>query len=540
MNPLRQLSEALSEFIVSRFARFSTRKLFILLAALFQLTRLFSQGLTQDQEAQIDQLFSWVNNESPGCVCTISRNGSIIFNRAYGLADLEQKIALNPASVFDAGSLVKQFVAATVLLLVEEGKLSLNDNIRKYIPEMAEYANQITIDHLLTHTSGVRDWVGLRRFSKADEDALSMVLRQNSTNFDPGTEWSYSNSGYVLLKEIVSRISGMTFGEFAQARLFNPLGMKNSTYSHEEAPNAPGLVLAYENRRGNWQKSMLKANERGGGGALLSTAGDLLIWNEALDQQKLGRNVTQKLQEPAKLKNGRVLSYARGLFITHDKLGRLVWHSGSAEGYKSLLNHWTDHGLSIAMMCNAGAAARRSAIAAKISRMLLANQVKLVEKSTPSRPTEPKNLDQRAGLYFNESGEQSLSLVHAKGQLRIAGGPVLEAIDQEKFRNPEGALSFMSSDEFEIHFRSDDAFELKSMEGEISRYSKAKAMEYDSKGLMVQPESSGPRKFPFKNVNPDTFQMSRMFIRFLRNNKGEVTGLDYRNPGMSRVRFVKE
>ncbi len=185
-------------------------------------------ALAQDKTNEIDKVFSWVTPGMPGCAVAASLNGKQVVNRAYGMADLERNVPITPDTVFDAGSVVKQFVAASVLLLVEDGRVSLTDDIRKYIPELPDTGYKITIDHLLTHTSGIRDWTGIVPFAAGDPDALTVTLRQRGLNFAPGEEWAYSNSGYVLLKEMVGRVSKMAFGDFTRKRLFEPLGMKST------------------------------------------------------------------------------------------------------------------------------------------------------------------------------------------------------------------------------------------------------------------------------------------------------------------------
>ncbi|MGH9200567.1 MAG: serine hydrolase domain-containing protein, partial [Vicinamibacterales bacterium] len=158
----------------------------------------------QDTTNEIDKIFSWATPATPGCAVAASQHGKLVVNRAYGLADLERNVPITPDTIFDAASIRKQFIAAAVLLLVEEGRLSLSDDVRKFVPELPDYAHKITLDHMLTHTSGLRDWVPLLNFANGDYPAWSMILRQRSLTFAPGEEWSYSNSGYVLLVEVVA------------------------------------------------------------------------------------------------------------------------------------------------------------------------------------------------------------------------------------------------------------------------------------------------------------------------------------------------
>src|SRR5262245_59304783 len=244
-------------------------------------------AFAQDKTAEIDKIFSWTKPNEPGCACAVSQNGKIVVNKAYGSADLERDTPLSPGSVFDAGSLRKQFVAAAVLLLVEEGKLSLSDDVRKYISELPDYGQKITIDHLLTHTSGIRDWTGLLPLAGGNTDVLTLILRQRGLNFAPGEEWFYSNSGYVLATEIVARASGMSFSEFARKRLFESLGMKTTRYVDNLKDVIKNRALAYAKSGNSWRWDMKLDNDRGGG-ALFTTAADLIVWNEALTSARLG------------------------------------------------------------------------------------------------------------------------------------------------------------------------------------------------------------------------------------------------------------
>jgi CubicO group peptidase (beta-lactamase class C family) len=304
----------------------------------------------QDKTSEIDEIFSWATPNSPGCVVGVSQHGQVLVNRAYGMADLERGIALTPETVFDIGSVTKQFVAASILLLVDEGRMALSDDVRDYIPELPDYGHTITIDHLLTHTSGIRDWVRLSQGMENKETALDLILRQRKLDFAPGEAWDYSNSGYELLREVVVRVSGQTLAEFMRTRLFEPLGM-NATMYAPDASTVPNHALAYEKEGTQWRVDMLLGNARGGG-AVFSTASDLLIWNEALTNNRLGAFVSAKIQEPATLSNGRKLDYARGLML--DNGGEIVWHAGDAAAYNAILARLPKHGLSLALLCNAG------------------------------------------------------------------------------------------------------------------------------------------------------------------------------------------
>ncbi|HYO76190.1 MAG TPA: serine hydrolase domain-containing protein [Thermoanaerobaculia bacterium] len=518
----------------------------------------------EDKSADIDRMFSWANSATPGCSVAVAQHGKVIVNRAYGLADLERDVPLGAHSVFDAGSITKQFVAAAVLLLVDEGRLSLSEDVRKHVPELPDYGHKITIDHLLTHTSGIRDWTGIQPFSTGDPDALAITLRQRGLNFAPGEEWSYSNGGYVLLKEIVARISGMSFSAFARERLFAPLGMKNTAYTLDLREVVRNRALAYEKEDGRWKMDMLLDNDRGGGGALLTTTGDLLLWNEALTSGRLGAFVTEKLQERATLSNGRKLGYARGLYVDTNYAGTVVWHTGGAAGYKSFLGRYPEHALSIAILCNAGEQADRVAFARRILELYVpAGAASVATTETDATPPETE-LSGRTGLFFNERTGEPLRLIVDGGRLRMAGGPPLVTVTSDRFKNPRGALSFLSQDEFELHFLSNDRFALKSIEGKTTHYRRARSYvpspadlkafagryQSDELGTVVQvsawpnglafaPEHLPARRMELKPVDHDTFQRGPFLVRFRRDKNGAVVGLDYSNPLLRNVPLTR-
>ena len=524
----------------------------------------------QDKTSEIDKIFSWATPATPGCAVAVSQHGKVVVNRAYGSADLERDVPLSPSSIFDIGSVRKQFVAAAVLLLVEEGRLSLSDDIRKHFPELPDYGHKITVNHLLTHTSGIRDWTGLRPLAGGNADVVSLILRQRGLNFAPGEEWSYSNSGYVLLTDLVARTSGMSFPDFTRKRLFEPLGMKTTTSPNDLREVIKDRALGYEREGNGWRVGMYVGNERGsGGGAILSTAADLVIWNDALTSGHLGAFVTEKLQEQARLNNGRKLSYARGLIVDSYRGGTLVSHSGGAAGYSAWLGRLPAQGLSIAVLCNADVTSA-SALARRVGDLFLpATGAETTEARVPDAVAEGASvtgldLNSKAGLFFSESTGEPLLLIVNDGKLRIPGGPPLVAVTRDRFRNPRGELFFRSQDEFELHFLSQDQFELKSMEGQTTRYRRAQpykptladlqafAGQYESTeigtvfqiepkgdGLLVRLEHTPSRSLELKPVDRDTFQIARMTVRFQRDKAGKIVALDYSNPVVRNIKFTR-
>jgi CubicO group peptidase (beta-lactamase class C family) len=518
-------------------------------------------AMAQDQTAGIDQVFNWVSPDAPGCAVAVSHEGKLVVNKAYGLADIERRVPLTPTTVLDAGSVRKQFVAAAVLLLVEEGRVSLSDDVRKFVPELPNYGHTITVDHLLTHTSGLRDWPALLQMANGDPDALSMILAQRALNFAPGEEWSYSNSGYVLLPMIVERASKMKFAEFVQKRLFDRLGMKSTSYVDDMNAVKQNRALAYQKDGNGWKLGVLLGNARGGAGALATTAEDLVTWTEGLAHGRLGNFVSEKIREPAKLNNGRTLSYARGLFLDRNRGGRVVWHTGSADAYKSLTSSYPDQRLSIGIMCNSGDdAPGTSMLARRIFDLFVPGTE---PHATPPASMPGVDVSTRAGLFFNEQNEP-LRLITNNGRLGTALGGPLITVTSERFRTPRATLAFMSQDDFELNFLSADEFELKSVEGRTTRYRRAKpfapsaeelkafAGRYESDelksffdvtaaatGLMISINGTPGQNLEFRPVDPDTFQRVNITLRFRRDAAGKIVALDLNNPVFRKVVYTR-
>lgn len=515
----------------------------------------------QDTAAVIDSIFGFATSETPGCAIGVSQNGTVVVTRAYGLADVDRRLPLSPATLFDIGSVQKQFVAAAVLLLVEDGRLSLSDDIRRYFPELPDYGHAITVNHLLTHTSGIRDWTGLLPLADEGSDVLQLILRQRGLNFTPGAEWSYSNSGYVLLKEIVARASGLSFADFARTRLFAPLGMKSSAYVADILQGTGERALAYQKEGDGWKQHMRLGNERGGG-AVISNASELLIWNDALTSGRLGPFVTAKLQEPTTLDNGRKLSYARGLILQNEPEGPMVWHSGGAAGYGTVVVRMLDQGLSIAALCNFEPVSV-SSLAGRVADLFLPAVEPQAQRTGPVA-APGVDVAGRAGLYLAERSGEPLRLAVNNGRLTIATGPALVPVSAERFLPQRTSLYYRSEDEFELTFRSDDELELTSMEGQTTRYRRAQPWtpaaadlqavdgRYHNEelgtvfeilpgtnGLVWRFEGAPEKAIELEPVARDTYMRSMQIVRFRRDASGRVTGLDYTNPVLRNMALTR-
>lgn len=298
--------------------------------------------------------------DAPGCAAGVYRGSTLLHAGAFGMANLELGVAITPASAFDIGSTSKQFTAMSALLLAREGQLSLDDDIRQYVPELPAYASSITLRQLLNHTGGIRDYIDLLRMSGANIDdvttakrAVELLALQQGTHFRPGDRHEYSNSGYFLVALAVERASGQSLREFARLRVFEPLGMHHSLYRDDHAELVPNRAMAYakDDRKG-WRLDVSNWEQMGDGG-ILTTVGDLAKWNGNFHAPVVGdAALLGDLQARGTLNDGTRLNYALGLMHGTYKGLATIQHGGSWGGYISNLVRYPEHRLGVAVLCN--------------------------------------------------------------------------------------------------------------------------------------------------------------------------------------------
>ena len=320
----------------------------------------------QKMEAAVDEVFEDLTAPgSPGCALGVYRDGQMIYTKGYGLANIEENVPITAKTVFDIGSTSKQFTAASILLLEKQGKLSVNDDVRKYLPELPDYGNKITILHLLNHTSGLRDYLTLMDLAginmdgvTTDGDALALIVRQKALNFAPGSEWLYSNTGFFLLSVIVKRVGGKTLRDFAAENIFVPLGMTHTQFRDDHSSLIAERAMAYDP---NDKKDGFRLNvsyfEQTGDGAVHTSVEDLLKWDENFYSGTIGGKIfLAELQEHGKLNSGKTLEYAKGLSVADYRGLHTVRHGGAWGGYRSDLLRFPDQHFSVACLCNVGTA----------------------------------------------------------------------------------------------------------------------------------------------------------------------------------------
>ena len=392
-----------------------------------------------DPAARVDSLFAaWNNPQSPGCAVGVAQNGRTLLSRAYGSANLEHDIPNTPETIFEAGSVSKQFTAAAVVLLARQGKLSLDDDVRRHIPEVPDYGTPITLRHLMNHTSGLRDWGSVMQLAGWPRGtriythpyALDVISRQKSLNFTPGTEYSYSNTGYNLLAMVVERVSGMSFAEFSRRELFQPLGMTRTEWRDDFTRTVKGRASAYVWSDSAWHLQMPFENIHGNGG-LLTTVGDLLRWNQALDSGSVAGLDTLTTQ--GVLSNGRRIEYAMGLSVGEFRGLREVSHSGATAGYRAYLARYPETGVSVALLCNAGNT--NPGLAIRAASLFMADRLGPEDGPVATMPVavEAAELERRAGVYRSRRTGAPLRMVMAEGKLRTGGGTELVPIGRSVF-----------------------------------------------------------------------------------------------------------
>jgi CubicO group peptidase (beta-lactamase class C family) len=419
-----------------------------------------AQQVPADLDPKIDALFARFDRNTPGCGVGLSKDGKVLHVKGYGAANLEFGVPNTDSTVFESGSVAKQFTAAALVLLEQDGKLKLDDDIRKYLPEVPSFGGQkITIRHLLTHTSGLRDQWGLLGIEGRGPGSqvhsalttLDLIKHQRMLNFPPGSAYLYSNSGYALAGLIVERVSGKTLDAFSQERLFKPLGMLHTQWRDDHTEVVRNRATAYRGGGANGFHTDMPFTDMIGNGGLLSTMSDLMKWNENLDNPKVGgRAFTQALETRMRLNNGRTITYALGLQVDDYRGVREVAHGGSTAGYRTHLARYPDQRVSVAVWCN-NASAGPAPLLHQVADLVLSFPPATVAQASVERVDVPASeISRWAGMYRDASTDQVVSLVASASGLSPAGGrggrgnapPVWTPRGGARFASPQGEAQF--------------------------------------------------------------------------------------------------
>jgi CubicO group peptidase (beta-lactamase class C family) len=536
----------------------------------------------ENPEANVDALFQKMDTTvSPGCALSVIRDHKILYERGYGMADLDHNIPITPTTMFHVASMSKQFTAAAILLLAQEGKLSLDDQARKYIPELPDFGTPITIRELLHHTSGLRDQWDLLQLSGwryasdriTDADVLYVVSHQRDLNFPPNTKHLYSNTGYTLLAQIVARVSGQSFRSFTTARIFAPLGMKNTHFRDDYDEIVKNLAYGYVPSGDTYRLSVTNFDTVGAT-SLITSVEDLALWDDNFYTPRIGGSVlVQQLQERGKLNNGEQIDYAAGLVLGKYRGLNTVDHGGADAGYRADMIRFPDQHFTVACLCNLGSA-DPSDLARKVAAVYLGSDMQPAESThaDDAKPIAltPEQMQAKVGAYANVKDQDDLvRWVIKDGKLQVGN-----AGEDETY-----AVKPISGNQFHLLVQPVDftflpaqsgmplQFTLKHEDGKIDTYSAAppfapspdQLAEYagiysspeidpvyelkiesrpeGKKSLVLHRLKSGPDTL--HPVTLDFFTGDVGKIRFTRNSKGLITGFLLSSERVIDLRFER-
>ena len=523
------------------------------LAILLIAQPLAAQSLTAppDAKARIDQHFERFTGR-PGCSVGAAIDGATVFAGGYGVADLEHNIPITADTVFEPGSVSKQFTAAAVLLLEQQGKLSLDDPVRKYIPEVPDYGSPITIRHMIHHTSGLRDWGSVAAITgwprgtvaRNHDDVLEIVRHQQALNYTPGAEYSYTNTGYNLLAVLVSRVTGQSFAEFTRETIFTPLGMSSSSWRDDFRRIVPNRAIAYSPAGPSFTLNMPFENVHGNGG-MLTTVGDLLRWNANFTDPKVGGKALVDSQvRKGVLTDGRTNDYAAGLVVGSWRGVREISHSGATAGYGGWLARYPDQRLSVAILCNASNA-NPTQLGRDVAALYLGTA--LAQPPAAPRPFEFKGLQGLAGLYHNLRVHTTVTAAVENGRLRL-GPTVFTPVSQDSFTNGSdrlvvvgGRLRASDGTLFEkVEPANPTAADLQTYVGDYGSEEAQATLHVVVQGDRLALQNRPGTWSPMVPTYRDAFLTPGVgVVRFLRDASGKVTEMSVSQERVWDLRFKK-
>lgn len=415
---------------------------------------------------QVDELFTvWDNKETPGAAVAVVKNGAIVYKKGYGISNLEYDIQIVPSTIFHIASVSKQFTVFSILLLESEGKLTLDDDIRKYIPEVPDFGKTITLRHLASHTSGLRDQWNLLAMAGwrlddviTKEHVLKLISKQQALNFDPGEEYLYCNTGFTLLAEVVARVSGVSYATFTEERIFKPLNMINTLFYDDHEKIVKNRAYSYYSDSAGYKKSVL-SYAIVGATSLFTTVEDLSLWALNFSSPKIGSpELFTEMNTPVVLNNGKTIGGALGQFVGKYKGLNEIQHGGADAGYRSYLTRFPDQNFSVVVFSN-NASFESGTMAHEITDIYLKDLIKTKPKNDVAVPDTGKDkitIDQKTirsymgdyelqpGFIISITEDSGQLLAQATGQQKVT----LIALSQTKFKiaGVEAQITFIPAE----------------------------------------------------------------------------------------------
>ena len=515
----------------------------------------------KDTTASLEKILSRYPENGPGAELAIGRNGKVIYSAARGMANLEDSVRLTTVSRIEAGSVSKQFTAACILLLEQQGKLSLNDDIRKYFPEIPDYGHVITIRHLMNHTSGIKDWgavaaiSGWPRSSKtySNDDALHIICLQKTLNNVPGDEYIYSNSNYNLQAILIQRLSGMSLAVFSLKNIFIPAEMTHTEWRDDFNRVVAHRAIAYDKREGQYFTNMPNEYVYGNGG-LLTTAEDLLRWNDYYLNGRLGSpSLLNRQLSVVPLNNGKRHGYAAGLVVDSLNGQPVITHSGATAGYRANLEYFPRLGLSIAWLSN-NSENGSTGVPGAVRNLFVENKKgTLITPAARKSDIDPKIFQPYLGAYADPvTGEGMRLYGKADGIYSETHGGRLEIVNATTLRAGRARLVFTSGAPRLLRFisaggdttlysgvdtASADAVSLQAYAGKYYSDETESAMYFVIKdgGLQMYPRVGSEEKLT--PMYKDGFSFADGYVVFQRDAAGAVNGFYVSIPRARKVRF---
>jgi CubicO group peptidase (beta-lactamase class C family) len=531
----------------------------------------FAQSLPDSTAQKINNIFSSFTEKTPGCAVAVIKDGAVVFQKGYGQANLEYAVPITPNTIFHIASESKQYVAFCMLMLEKEGKLSIDDDIRKHLDYVPDFGHKITIRHLIHHTSGLRDqWQLLANAGWQLDDVITqehiakLVSKQKALNFTPGDEWMYCNTGYTLMAEIVKKVSGLSLREYADKNIFQPLGMKDTHFHDNYQEIVPGRAYSYRQVPGKGYEHSVLSYSTVGATSLFTTVLDECKWLNNFETGAVGgKDLIEKMYQVGVLNDKRKLTYAFALGMNNFKGWQQIGHGGADAGFRTYACRFPEKKLGVVVFSNSGTV-NPTNFANQVANVLIPEfkeQPKLQDKPF----TDTALLKRLQGRYYSERGEPT-ELIWQNGTLmsRTPAGGTLPMNITEAGTNRFG-ISGNRVIILDEKSKSADSIQHYTVQGpnntiafkrqpaapqKITAEFAGKYFNNETEAFYYITEKNGEltlahRKYadvPMKNIAPDQFTTPHWWmghIRFLRDKKGKITAFEVNAGRIQHLRYEK-
>lgn len=520
----------------------------------------------EDKQEKVDKIFAaYDKGGSPGCAVGAIQDGKFVYRKGYGMGSIELGVPLSPESVFYMGSVSKQFTAASVVLAAEQGLLSLDDDVRKYIPELPDYGHVITLREMLHHTSGLKDFLTLLGLAGRDAatihseaEVIDLIARQKTLNNVPGDEFIYSNTNYYLLGVVVKRATKKSLNEFATENIFKPLGMTHTRFYDDHTLVLPGRVAAYDpGKEGTFLVDWSTGYDIVGAGGLTSTVDDMLLWDRNFYENKLGKGtLVKEMQTRGVLNNGKQISYALGLEISTYRGLATVSHNGALYGYRTAILRFPEQRFSVMCLCNLSSA-NTNELARKVADVYLQDSLHTAASGADTHADGWPEPSRFAGKYLDGRKHFAYTFT-VSGENLMAWGADLRRVGANQYKDlGTGTITFENSDrgmratlvmDGEAFFDGTRIELPHESEGDLA----ALAGTYTSKELAASYELSVKkgelvmrldRNIPLKlaPLTRDEFECEQLgtTLVFHRDDRGRIVGMSVYEVNARDIRFEK-